>query len=238
MKSPIDTVVGRIVEYDPASGKMVIEANYPDWYTLINREYKKCLIQMVDNRSLSDKQRKACYAMLGEIADYTGMGMEEAKQWMKIKFIVEDLQQTADKLFSLSDSSMSLVCAFQKFLIDFILSWNIPTRFPLIEMVDDIGAYIYSCLKNKTCCVCGKHADLHHSEHAVGMGRNRKTIVHEGMVVLPLCREHHTEAHTIGKTRFKEKYHLNDGIPLDKALCRIYGLKAGKDAIEEDDYVK
>jgi hypothetical protein len=61
------------------------------------------------------------------------------------------------------------------------------------------------------------------------MGRNRDTIIHEGMEVLPLCREHHTEVHTIGRDSFMKKYHLGDhGIEADKTICRIYGLKRKK----------
>jgi hypothetical protein len=146
---------------------------------------------------------------------------------MKLKFIAEDLEQTADQIFSLSNAPMSLVCAFQRFIVRFILDWDIPTRFPLLDMVDDVQDYIYSCLMNKKCCICGSHTDLHHIER-VGMGRSRDEIVHEGMEVLPLCREHHTEAHTMPDEAFFEKYHLNGGIELDKTLCRIYKLKARK----------
>lgn len=224
MKSPVDTVVGRITDYDPKSMELTIKAKYDDWFTLSKREYQKCLVQLVDSRPLSDKQRRACYALIREIADYSGMGSEEAKQWMKIKFLTEDLEGTADRIFSLSNASMSLVAAFQGFLIDLILAWNIPTRFPLIDMVDDIERYIYGCLAHKVCCVCGKPSDLHHVT-AVGAGRDRRKIIHEGMIALPLCREHHTEVHTIGMTAFNERYHTGTGIPLDKALCKVYGLK-------------
>ncbi len=225
MKSPIDTVKGRIVGYDEKVGELLIRAPYPDWHTMLRREYKTCLLQLVDGRSLSDKQRRSCYALLREISDYTGMGLDPTKEWMKLKFIAEDLEQTADKIFSLSNAPMSLVCAFQRFLVRFILDWDIPTRFSLLDMVDDVQDYVYSCLINKKCCICGKHADLHHIER-VGMGRSRDEIVHEGMETLPLCREHHTQAHTMPDEAFFEKYHLTGGVVLDKTLCRIYKLKA------------
>ena len=228
MRSPMETLNGRIVDYNPATGEVTIKAYYDDPFTMLKREYRSCLVQMVDGRPLSDRQRKACFAMIRSIADYTGMGVEETKQWMKLKFLAEDLEETADKIFSLSNASMSLVCCFQQFLVDFILSWSIPTPFPMIDMVNDIDGYIYSCLRNIKCCVCGKPADLHHVD-AVGRGYDRKEIVHEGMRALPLCREHHTEMHTIGKEKFDQKYHVGGGIPLDKTLCKIYNLKAKKE---------
>lgn len=224
MKTPIDVVRGRIVDVSPF-GTVTIEAEYDDWYTLVKRGYKECNIQMIDSRLLSDKQRRACYALIGEIADYTGNGKDSTKEYLKLKFLAEDFGETADKIFSLSNAPMSLVCAFQRFLVRFVLDWDIPTKFPLLDLVDDVGDYIYACLINRKCAVCGKRADLHHVDR-VGMGRDRDEIIHEGMEVMPLCREHHEEAHRIGQTAFNERYHIEGGIKLDKTLCRIYKLKA------------
>lgn len=228
MKSPLDVVKGRIVGYDEKRQELLIRAPYDDYFTLTKREYNQCNIQLIDNRTLSDKQRKACYALLGEIAEYSGMSKGQAKELMKLKFLADELQETADSIFSLSNAPMSLVCAFQRFLVRFIIEWDIPCNFPLLEFVDDINDYVYSCLINKKCCICGKRADLHHVDH-VGMGRDREEIVHEGMRVLPLCREHHTEAHTIGQDTFNDKWHLNSGIEVDKTIGRIYKLKTRKD---------
>lgn len=227
MRSPVDTVKGRIVGYDEKRQELLIRAPYDDVFTLTKREFKQCLVQPIDNRPLSDKQRKACYALLREISDFTGMGDDPTKEYMKLKFMAEELQDTGYKIFSLSNAPMSLVCGFQRFLIRFILDWDIPCRFSLLELVDDVSDYVYSCLVNKKCCVCGKHADLHHVDH-VGMGRDREEIVHEGMKALPLCREHHTECHTIGQQTFEDKYHLIHGIELDRTLCRMYGLNRRK----------
>lgn len=223
MKTPIDIIRGRIVDVS-LNGELTIKAQYDDWYTLTKRGYSDCLVQMIDSRPLSDKQRRACYALLGEIADFTGNGKDSTKEYMKLKFLAEDFGETADKIFSLSNAPMSLVCAFQRFLVRFILDWDIPTKFPMLDLVDDVGDYLYACLINRKCAVCGKRADLHHVDH-VGMGRNREEIVHEGMEALPLCREHHAEAHTLGAQSFAEKYHIEHGIKLDKTLCRIYRLK-------------
>lgn len=224
MKSPVETVKARIVGYDHKSQELLIRAPYEDWMTMCKREFKECLVQPIDSRPLSDKQRRSCYALLREIAEYTGQGEDTTKEWMKLKFLADDLEETADKIFSLSNAPMSLVCAFQRYMVRFILDWDIPTRFSLLDMVDDVADYIYGCLINKKCVITGRPAELHHVER-VGMGRNRDEIIHEGMEVLPLCREKHGEAHTMPDEEFFEKYHLPGGIVLDKTLCRIYGLK-------------
>lgn len=225
MKSPMETVRGRIVGYDERRQEMLIRAPYDDWMTMTRRDYKEVLVQPIDSRPLSDKQRRMVYALLREISDYTGQGAEQTKEWMKIKFLTDDMEQTADKIFSLSSAPMSLVCAFQRYLIRFILEWDIPCSFPLLEYVDDVQDYIYSCLVNRKCCICGAPTDLHHVQR-VGMGRDRMDIINEGMEVLPLCREHHAEAHTMPDAAFFEKYHIPGGIVMDKTLCRMYGLKA------------
>lgn len=149
MKSAIDSISGRIIGYDEKRKELLIRAPYDDVKSLIKREYKSCIIQLIDSRPLSDKQRKSCYAMIGAISEFTGMGKEPSKEWLKLKFIVEDLQCTSDRIFSLSNAPMSLVCAFQRFLVRFILDWDIPLSFSLLDMVDDIQDYIYSCLISK-----------------------------------------------------------------------------------------
>ena len=229
MKTAIDTVVGRIVGYDERCGELLIRAPYDDVFTLTKREYKKCNVQLIDNRTLSDKQRRACYALLREISDFTGEGTDRVKEYMKVKFLADDFGETADKIFSLANAPMSLVCAFQRFLVRFILEWDIPCSFPLLDMVDDTADYIYSCLINRKCAICGQRAELHHVDR-VGMGRDRESIVHEGMEALPLCRKHHDEVHLIGQDSFNNKYHIEGGITLDKTLCRLYGLKGKKNA--------
>lgn len=227
MRSPVETVKGRIVGYDERRQELLIRAPYDDWMTMTKRQFKECLVQPIDSRPLSDKQRRSCYALLRAISDYTGQGMDPTKEYMKLKFLAEDLEQTADKIFSLSNAPMSLVCAFQRFLVRFIVDWDIPTTFSLLDMVDDVQDYIYACLINKKCVITGRPADLHHVER-VGMGRNREEIIHEGMEVLPLSRKLHQEAHTMSDEDFFEKYHLPGGIVMDKTLCRIYGLKASR----------
>lgn len=225
MKSPTETVKGRIVGYDERAGELLIRAPYDDWLTMTRREHKECLVQPIDSRPLSDKQRRMCYALLREIAAYTGDSEQQTKELFKIKFLADELVETGETIFSLSNAPMSLVCAFQRYLIRFILDWDVPCSIPLLEYVDDIDDYVYGCMVNKKCCVCGKPAELHHVDR-VGMGRNRDEIIHEGMEALPLCREHHNEIHRVGEGVFLPHYHLNGGVILDKTLCRIYGLKA------------
>lgn len=109
MRNPVETVRGKIVGYDHRTSEFLIRAPYDDVFTMCKREYKECLVQPIDSRPLSDKQRRMVYALLREVSEYTGQGMDSTKEWLKIKFITDDLEQTADKIFSLSNAPMSLV---------------------------------------------------------------------------------------------------------------------------------
>jgi len=221
MTAVIDRIKGKITGYDERRGVVHIEAPYEDFATMCRREYKEVEITMLDSRPLSERQRKSCYAMLREIAEWSGYGADEVKDIFKFNFIaslVEDMKQ-----FSLSDAPMSLVAAFQTFLARFIIAHDVPTRRPMLEYVDDIDDYVYACLIAKKCPICGKKADLHHVV-PLGMGADRTEVIHEGLEVLPLCREHHMEIHRTGKADFFKRYHLNRGIPADKTICKIYGL--------------
>lgn len=228
MKTPVDTVKGRIVGYDERTQELLIRARYDDWYTMTKRGYKECLVQPLDSRPLSDRQRKMCYALLREISDYTGQDVHSAKEYLKLRFLADDFGETADRIFSLSNAPMSLVCAFQRYLVRFIVEYDIPCRVSLLEYVDDVPDYIYTCLIAKKCCITGRPAELHHIDR-VGMGRDRTDIIHEGMEVLPLSREMHQEAYTMSDGEFFEKYHLPGGVVMDKTLCRIYKVKAKRE---------
>ncbi len=222
-----ETVKGRIVGYDERRGELLIRAPCTDIPRMTRQEWKAVLVQPIDSRPLSDKQRRSCYAMIGEIASYMGDDKTSAKEFLKLEFMVNELDDLNDKIFSLSNAPMSLVAGFQRFLARFIVRNDIPTKRSMLSYVDDINDYVYSCLINRRCCICGKRADLHHVDR-VGMGRDRTDVIHEGMEALPLCREHHEEAHSMPDAEFFDKYHLDGGITLDKTLCKIYGLKAKK----------
>ena len=220
----IDRVKAKIVGYDERTGEALIRAP-ASFIKMAHQQQREVWVEFIDARPLSDRQRRNCYAMIREISDWSGETPEETKQILKLDFWQGELLEMADRMFSLSNAPMSVVAAFQKWLGRFIVRNDVPTKKPMLEYIDDVQDYVYACLINKKCPICGKRADLHHYEN-IGMGRNRETIIHEGMEVLPLCREHHTEVHTIGRNTFMEKYHLGEhGIVADRTICRIYGLR-------------
>ena len=231
MGSFSEIVKGKITDYDPETGDVVIKARFDAWELFLKREYRDVLVQFVDSRPLSDKQRKACYALIREIADWAGETTEGMKEALKQKFLEERYESIGKVTFSLSNAPMSLVSEFQNMLIEICVECGVPTHRPLIMYVDDITSYVYKCAVNKKCCICGEKADLHHVV-PIGMSGNRKKMVHEGMEVLPLCRIHHTEMHQYTKDKFYEMYHIDKGVQADKVICKIYNLKANQDEID------
>lgn len=204
-------------------GTAIIQAQVP-LHQVLHRQVKECYIDLIDSRPLSDKQRKCCYALINAIAEWSGSSTEEIKEAFKLEFWAEKVDTLADKIFSLANAPMSLIAEFQKFLVNFIITNDVPVKRPLLEYVDDIAHYTYMCLIHKKCVICGKKADLHHID-TIGMGNNRNEVEHLGREVMSLCREHHTEMHTIGIKDFNDKYHLDGGVVADKTILKIYGLK-------------
>lgn len=204
-------------------GTSVIYAQIP-LYELTHRKVTEVYVEAIDSRPLSDKQRRACYALIGAIADWSGSSREEVKEAFKLEFWAERVDTLADKIFSLSNAPMSLVREFQRFLVDFILREDVPVKRPLIEFVSDIRDYTYLSLIHKKCAVCGKRGELHHLD-AIGMGGDREQTTHLGREAMCLCRQHHNEIHEKGKAAFMELYHLDGGVPIDETLLRVYRLK-------------
>ena len=218
--------LGRIVDIKEG-GEAIIHVSLPNLNHALDRLYEKVEIILPDGRRISPEQRRKCYALIGEIAEFiegfrTSETIEDTKQVMKWDFILKRMESQERQLFSLSSCDMSTAREFITYLIEFIVKNDIPTKVPLIEQCEDISKYVYACMINKRCCICGKPADLHHVQ-SVGSQGYRDKINHIGLEALPLCREHHTESHTKGQVEFMEQYHL-EPIKIDKKIARCYGL--------------
>lgn len=223
-----DHAVGYIKEVNE-KGEIVILARLPNLERAIDRQYNEVEVIFQDGRHISSTQRRKVFALIGEIAEFVdgfrnAETIEETKNLMKWQFIMERLESQERKLFSLANCDMTLARNFIDYLIQFIIKNDIPSSVSLLDNCEDIGAYIYACLINKKCCICGQAADLHHTTGShVGIGNNRQEIHHLGRECLPLCREHHTICHNDEKA-FMDKYHL-EPVKADEKICRVYRLK-------------
>lgn len=161
----------------------------------------KAEIRFDDGRHISVEQRKKAYATIRDIADHTGNLPEAQKEDLKILHIA----RTGDAYFSLSDCSMDTAREFINTMMDYVIENGIPLAERGVNRTDDIGRYLYACIKNKKCAICGKDGEIHH-EDAIGMGRDRTMVDDSDYRKICLCREHHTIAHQMGVVRFREMY--------------------------------
>lgn len=160
-------------------------------------------IRIDDGRCITSLQRKKAYATIRDISSWTGYLPEEQKEWLKYLYI----ERTGSPYFSLSDCSMDTAREFINVILDYALEEGIPLSEMGVERTDDIGRYLYSCIKNRRCAVCGRPGEIHHVD-TIGMGRDRRHVDDSMCKKICLCREHHTAAHQRGMKAFEQMYHV------------------------------
>lgn len=160
-------------------------------------------IRLDDGRHISNAQRKKAYATIKDIADYTGYLPEECKETLKYSYICA----TGNDYLSLSSCSMDEARDFIDWMLETALEMGIPLSDNGVNRAEDIGRYLYACIMNKRCAVCGKDGEIHHVD-AIGMGRDRETVNDDDSEKICLCRQHHTIAHQRGMQAFEKMYHV------------------------------
>ena len=100
-----------------------------------------------DARTISPDQRRKAYALMGEIAAWSGSSPEEVKAAMKVDFRQRAFGGLQQGLISLSDCTMTEARGFISMLIDFMLEMDVSSKVPLWDYNDDVAArYIASVL--------------------------------------------------------------------------------------------
>ncbi len=187
-------------------------------------------MQKVDNRYITDQQRKFIFALCKDFSDYTGYDKEEARDMLQ----TANAQAKGIDVKSLSNCDMTYANGLVDYIITYFISNDIPFNANTIRenqyTFDEKQTYIMAL--KRVCVVCGQiHADIHHVDH-IGNGFNRNKISHIGKRALPLCRVHHTEVHLIGEQKFLQKYHLSPFV-INKNM--EYFIKKGKIKVSQDD---
>lgn len=161
-----------------------------------------CDVRMYDAKTITPQQRRFIFALFRDISKSTGSEIVDVKQALIEQFSFENEMHT----FSLSNCGRDVARGLIRYLIRFVLEWNIEVKDCYEYLLQD-NYYFYQCLKHRVCCLCGKHADIAHVE-TVGIGRNRNEINHVKHHFMALCREHHQEQHKIGIHTFINRYHI------------------------------
>lgn len=184
-------------------------------------------LEFEDSRFITPDQRRKIYGLFKDIANHSGYESDFVKSEFKKKFAeIKEIEP-----FSLADGCMSLELAkdFITYIIQCCFYLGIPfyERAYYLDADDQKILFLYTM--NRRCICCGKYgADIHHVD-AVGMGADRNKVDHRKHLVMALCREHHSEYHTIGAERFLEKWHLPPGIKLDDEQLRRIKIRGEYD---------
>lgn len=169
--------------------------------TILDKQIRDVELRLDDGRTITNAQRKKAYATIRDISDYTGYLPEQMKELMKYEYII----RTGNDYFSLGTCTVDTAREFISMLLEFCLEQGIPLSDLAINRADDIGRYLYYCIKNRVCAICGRKGEIHHVDK-IGMGNDRRSIDDSDCRKICLCRTHHTEDHTIGEKVFQEKY--------------------------------
>lgn len=177
-------------------------------------------VRIDDGRSITNDQRRKIYATMRDIAEWNGDMPDAIKAFFKWSFCGDNEHED----FSLSDVDRETASEFLTYLIDFCIQNGVPCSDPLWDRCEDIERYMYACVMNRRCCITGRpYAQIHHVDR-VGMGRNRDTMVHVGMRVVPLSADLHTMIHySGGEAEFYEKHHI-EPIKLTEKMCEYLKL--------------
>jgi len=221
---------------------------FSDSELLERQEITECEVHLHDGRSLSPKQRNKIFALVQDITAYTSgydakkAAFNETLRAMQLCYVLDLTDSEAVRraltyhycdlqgidLFSLSARGsdaldMSTARDFIDWLVELCVENGIPCQDTLLNRCEDIQRYLYACVANRRCCLCGAKADIHEVDK-VGAGRNRRKIAHLGQRVQPLCRKHHGEEENIGQAAFDALHHL-EAVRLDETLCKKLGWK-------------
>lgn len=169
----------------------------------LDKRIKTAEIRFDDGRMISALQRKKAYATIRDISDYTGYLPEQQKEWLKYLHI----ERTGADYISLSDCTMDEAREFINTILEYAIEEGIPLSDLAINRTDDIGKYLYYCIKHKKCCICGRPGEIHHVD-TIGMGNDRRKLDDLDHRKMCLCRNHHTIAHSRGMTAFEKMYHV------------------------------
>lgn len=201
---------GRIIRYE--GNQLLIECREPIDRELAQKLVRTVEIRLDDGRTISAAQRRKIFAMIRDIALWSGHEPEYLRMFLEWDFCLKKSVES----FSLHDVDMSTAREFITYLIEFCFRHNVPTKDTLLNETDDIGKYLYLCLEHRKCAICNAPAQVHHVDR-IGMGRNREEMVHVGLNAIALCPIHHEEAHMDERGLF-QWYHVY-GIKLDRYLC-------------------
>lgn len=182
-------------------------------------------IEIIPQNTITEEQMRLCYVLFKQFGEALGYTVGEAKELLKDMYSFDyEIGEFSLSPHKKNTLTLEQATEFIQFIIETAINENInlyiykpqekKTRH-IREIVPDIERYVIACLKNRCCAVCGAIHDFENGkiidlEHYDNISRLGGYEFDDGLQTrfLPLCRQHHTEIHSIPKQEFLEKYHL------------------------------
>lgn len=189
--------------------------NFDKLNRFANGKQANVQIELDDGRKRTLDQLRKAWALIHDVALWSGYDVLEAEAEMKMQYMV----RTGREMFSQSDCSVEVENQFITTIIDFCFDNNVPFKTKTWDLICNDYHAVYEATINRRCIICGKpNSDIDHF-NSVGMGRNRHKVNPDEFLYWALCRGHHTERHKVGIKTFSQKYQMKP-VKLDE-----YGLK-------------
>lgn len=195
------TVPVKAVERTAAGFQVILNIPEQMAKNIWQRKARHVEVGVDDGRLITTVQRRKIYAMLRDIAEYTGYTDDAMKEVMK----AEHMLRCSCDYFSLADCSVTTAREYINTLMEYALKEGVILRESGIDRTDDIDTYLMQCIRYHKCCICGRPAEIHHVD-AIGMGNNRTYYDDSQNRIMALCRVHHTIYHQRGYEQFMNTY--------------------------------
>ena len=152
------------------------------------------VIKFFDTRRITDNQRKKIFATCKDIAEHQG----DPSELVRYELIGSFCEETGQEYFSLSDCSLENARELINYIIEYVIMHDIPLTQLAIERTEDIGQYLFYCLKHSKCCCCGMQGII----YTLDKEKNK----------ICLCNTHYDMAKAKGLKEFEKAW-------------KVYGVK-------------
>lgn len=162
-------------------------------------------VEFNDGRTRTMDQLRKAWALIRDVANWSGYTPFEAEQEMKVEYMT----QTGKPMFSQHDCSIDVEREFIQVIVDFCFDWDVPFKTKTWDMISNNYHAVYEATIHRRCVICGaEHADIDHF-YPIGMGRNRKTLKNKDQFYYwALCRKDHQTKHQMGELAFANAHHM------------------------------
>lgn len=197
----------------------------------IPERIKEVALILDDKEHITETQRGMIFGLCRDIAkqaDGTDMTYDQHRKYLLKCF--EEANEMNNLSMRKSSMSKFIARAFINYILAYMIFHDIELSEQNHKQFTQHEGYVYQLIMKRKCVCCGKHGahihhvggyedefDEYHSSSRIGLGNDRSSISHVGRKVLPLCVEHHNQAHTKGDTYVINTYCLAV-VEVDKAL--------------------